>query len=234
MTVDKALDALGLTIPNEQRRQLTLYRDLLLEKNQRLNLTGVRDIEGADSRLIAESIAIRPLLPWNSGKLLDVGSGGGVPGIPLAIIMPQFQVDLLDATSKKVEALRSICVQLGLRNTRVILGRAEELGHNPQMRGGYTVVTARAVARLATLVEYTLPFLEPDGMAILPKGESVIDEVSEAEQAMKTLGGRLTDVFRSPVNGARFVIIEQDRPSPSEYPRRTGIPSREPIGVPAR
>lgn len=234
MTIDEAVAALELDVTPEQRAALERYLDLLLDWNTRLNLTAIRERDVAESRLIAESLAIVPLLPERPERLLDVGSGGGVPGIPLAIMLPDTQVDLMDATGKKVAAMSAMCAELGLGNTRAIQGRSEVLAHRPEMRGLYTVVTARAVARLATLVEFTLPFLRPGGIAVLPKGASVQDEVREAQKAIQTLGGRLMDVVVSPVNTARFVLIEQVEPSPAHYPRRTGIPTRAPIGVPTR
>lgn len=234
MTIDEAISALALDVTPERRALLDHYLDLLLEWNTRLNLTAIRERDVAESRLIAESIAIAPLLPAETERLLDVGSGGGIPGIPLAILMPETQVDLLDATGKKVAAMSAMCAELGLDNARAIQGRAEVLAHRAEMRGLYTVVTARAVARLATLVEYTLPFLRPGGIAIFPKGESVQEEVREAQKAIQTLGGRLRDVALSPVNETRLVVIEQREATPAPYPRRTGIPARAPIGVPTR
>jgi 16S rRNA (guanine527-N7)-methyltransferase len=234
MNIDEAVAALGIDLSPGQRASLTAYRELLLDANTRMNLTAIRAPDEADSRLIAESLAIVPLMCSSPGAIMDVGSGGGIPGIPLAIALPDSRVDLVDATAKKVEAMQRMCDSLELSNARAIRGRSEELARDPQMRGRYTVVTARAVARLATLVEYTLPFLQAGGIAVLPKGESVHDEVAEAREAIEMLGGRLQDVIRSPVNQARFVVIEQLRLTPSSYPRRTGIPAREPIGVPAR
>jgi 16S rRNA (guanine527-N7)-methyltransferase len=233
-SIEDALAELGMSLPDHRIALLRTYRDLLLKANRSVNLTAILDPAEAESRLIAESLAILPLLPEGEVRLLDVGSGGGVPGIPLAIARPDLRVDLLDATEKKVNLLNDFAAQLGLEQLRALRGRAEERAHDPAFRGRYAIVVARAVARLATLVELTLPFLESGGVAILPKGDSVQDEVIEAQQAISTLGGRLQDVVRSPVNAARFVIIEQTRPAPARYPRRPGIPARQPIGVPAR
>jgi 16S rRNA (guanine527-N7)-methyltransferase len=233
-TIEHALAALSLNLSQASIDSLRRYGTLLLAANTSINLTAMRDPGEVESRLIAESLAILPLLPAGEARLLDVGSGGGVPGIPLAIARPDLQVDLLDATAKKVDVLAGFARQLGLENVRALHGRAEELARDPAFRGEYAIVVSRAVARLATLAELTLPFLRPGGVAILPKGDGVQDEVIEAAQAISTLGGKLQDVVLSPVNAARFVVIEQSRPAPARYPRRPGIPARQPIGVPAR
>lgn len=234
ITVKDACRLIDLELTSSQLELLAAYRDLLIEANLELNLTSITTRRSVDSRLIAESLAIVPLISGGARRILDLGTGGGIPGLPLAIAMPGAEVHLLDSTAKKLAALERIAAQLGITNVRFIHGRAEDVAHEPQHRGCYTQVVARAVARLPALVEYTLPFLEPGGVAIFPKGRQVQDELREARTAISTLGGRLIDVFESPVNDARFVRIEQLHPSPAEYPRKPGIPTRQPIGVSAR
>ncbi|MEZ4521126.1 MAG: 16S rRNA (guanine(527)-N(7))-methyltransferase RsmG [Thermomicrobiales bacterium] len=234
LSIGEADDKLGLKLSADQLEALQAYRDLLIEANLRLNLTSITAPRSVDSRLIAESLAIVPLLPDGEQRILDVGTGGGIPGIPLAIALPDARIHLLDSTAKKLAALEEIAERIGLSNLEFIHGRAEDVARDPSRRGCYTIVVARAVAQLATLVEYTLPFLQPGGVAIFPKGERVQDELRDASTAITTLGGRLIDVFVSPVNDARFVRIEQAQLSPRSYPRKPGIPARQPIGVSAR
>ncbi len=230
----EAAALLWLNLSAAQFELLDRYRDLLLEANQRMNLTALKTPEAVESRLIAESLAIIPLIGEGPHQLIDVGTGGGIPGIPLAIALPDSTIHLLDSTAKKLVAIEEMVQNLGLQNVHLIHGRAEDIAHNAENRGCYTVVVSRAVARLATLVEYTLPFLERGGVAILPKGQQVQAELREAMNAIDTFGGRLIDLFESPINGAMFVRIEQKRSTPARYPRSPGIPSRQPIGVSTR
>ena len=233
-SIADACELLDLDFSPTQLQSLERYRTLLVEANQLLNLTSITEPKQVDSRLIAESLAIVPLIEGGELRILDIGTGGGIPGLPLAIALPDAELHLLDATAKKLTALREIAEELQLDNVRFTHGRAEDVGHDADHRGCYTHVVARAVARLPTLVELALPFLKPGGIAIFPKGRQVQDELHEAQKAISTLGGRLIDVFASPVNDARLVRVELAHPSPPEYPRKPGIPSRQPIGVPAR
>jgi 16S rRNA (guanine527-N7)-methyltransferase len=143
------------------------------------------------------------------------------------------QVTLLDATQKKVDFLRVTAAALALANVTALQGRAEELGRDPAHREQYDVVTARAVARLAALVELALPLLRVGGVALLPKGEAAADELSEAAEALGELGGdgRLV-VLDEPA--LRVIVVEKTAPTPERYPRRTGLPQKRPIGVPSR
>ena len=234
ITIPEAISVLNLNTSDCQIELLASYRDLLIDANRRLNLTAMKRPRTVDARLIAESLAIVPLIGPGPHRLLDVGTGGGIPGIPLAIACPDSAITLLDATAKKLEALDGILRELGIENVNLVHGRAEEVAHDAEHRGCYTVVVSRAVARLPTLVEYTLPFLTRCGVAILPKGRQVQRELGEARDAIATLGGELVDVFTSPINDARFVRIRQRRLSPARYPRNPGTPSRQPIGVSAR
>lgn len=234
VTVPEALDLLGLELSDDQVNALARYRDLLLEANQRMNLTALDTPETVDSRLVSESLAIIPLIGPGPHQLIDVGTGGGIPGIPLSIALPDSEITLLDSTAKKLAVVEEIASALELTNVRVVHGRAEDVAHEADHRGCYTVVVSRAVARLPVLAEYTLPFLKRGGTAVFPKGQQVQAELREAMNAIDTLGGRLVDLVESPVNGARFVRIHQQRRTPSRYPRNPGIPSRQPIGVSTR
>lgn len=233
-TVRDAAATLRVRLDDLALGRFERYLDLLLETNQQFNLTSVTEPGEAESRLLAESLAILPLIPPRARRLVDVGAGGGVPGIPLAIARPALEVHLLDATRKKVDFLGHAAAELGLDNVEAIHGRAEDAGRDPAFREQYDIVVARAVARLPALAELTLPFLKRGGIAILPKGEAVEDEMEDARQAIKTLGGELRPLVHSPVNRARLVVIDKRRSTPAEYPRRPGTPQRHPIGVPAR
>lgn len=227
------VNAAGATLSATQRAQLTEYLRLLLDATQRLNLTAITDPAEAEQRLIGESLALLEFLPGDASSLIDIGSGGGIPGLPLAIARPQLNVTLLDATRKKVDFLRSTAEELGLRNIATLNGRAEELAQDRGRRERYDVATARAVARLAVLVELTLPFVRVGGRVLLPKGAAAADELAEAAEAIRTLGGH-GELLPAGAGELRVIVIEKRRPTPTGYPRRTGLPHKRPIGVPAR
>ncbi len=220
---------IGVHVDADTLHTLDLYLDLLLEANAQFNLTRITNPDEVEIRLIGDSLALGPLIPRKARTLLDIGSGGGVPGMPIAIAFPRVAVTLMDATGKKVRFLSETAAVIGARNVNAIQGRAEELAREPDHRERYDVVTARAVARLATLVELSLPFLRLGGRAILPKGSAAGEELHEAEYAIRTLGGRAEPILESPVEGTRVVVIDKVRPTPSEFPRRTGIPNKTPL-----
>jgi 16S rRNA (guanine527-N7)-methyltransferase len=205
------------------------YRDLLLAANEQFNLTRVTDPAEVEIRLFADSLALLPLVPDAAERLLDIGSGGGVPGLALAIVRPTLEVVLLDATAKKVRFLAETARALNLEHVTAIHGRAEELARDTRHRERYTAVTARAVARLATLAELTLPFLQPGGVAILPKGGGAAEELAEARYAIDVLGGRARPLVHPPLEGTTIAVIDKLRPTPVEFPRRTGVPSKSPL-----
>lgn len=218
------LDRLGISIAAEAVTKLTRYRDLLLDANRRFNLTAITSPADVDERLVAASLALLSLLPADATSLLDVGTGGGIPGIPLAIARPELRVTLLDATAKKVRFLEEVIQDLRLSNASAVWGRAEDLGHDPTHRERYAVVTARAVARLATLAEFTLPFARVGGVVLLPKGAGAQDELDEAHHAIHTLGGSAR-----PLDPSSVVALDKQAPTPPTYPRRPGLPARSPL-----
>ena len=228
-----AAGKLDIPFDDSTRESLDRYLDLLLETNKQFNLTAITDRDAAASRLIAESMAFLPLIPRQAKRLIDVGTGGGIPGIVLAIMRPDLQVDLLDSTKKKIDFLGEVAKALNLTNVRIFHGRAEDMARERGFRDSYDVAVARAVARLATLAELVLPFVHTGGIAILPKGEAVHDELAEAQEALAELKGHLLRIHQSPVNDVRFVVLRKQGRTPKSYPRKSGIPSKQPIGVPA-
>ena len=165
--------------------------------------------------------------------LIDVGTGAGIPGIPLKILLPEIKLVLLDATAKKATFLHHIKGKLELDNVEIIVGRAEEVAHKTQYRENFDLVLSRAVARLPTLVELTLPFCAPGGSFIAQKKGDVNSEITRADRAISLLGGNLREVKR--IELAEFaderwlVIIDKVAPTPPQYPRRPGIPAKRPL-----
>jgi 16S rRNA (guanine527-N7)-methyltransferase len=229
-----AVDSANIRLTPAQREQLDGYVALLIEANRKFNLTAIKDPELIEANLVGGSLELAALLPQRTASLIDVGSGGGVPGMILAIAFPDMQVCMLDATRKKVSFLRETAAALGLKNVTAIHGRAEELARDPAHRERYSIGTARAVARLATLVELVLPFVKTGGMAMFPKGSGAKDELEEARPAIGFVGGKHPRLVASFLDDTRYVLIDKVQPTPERFPRRTGVPGKQPIGVPGR
>ena len=224
--------------------RLNRYRDLLIEANTAFNLTSVREPEAVERRHIAESLAVvRALevagrLPAGA-RVIDVGSGGGLPGIPLAIVRPDTAVTLLEATGKKAAFLERAATDLGLVNVRVLAMRAEEAAHDADERERYDLAVARAVAALATLGELTLPFVKLGGALAAVKGSRADQEIAEAAAALRRCGGgavQLLPLSEGEATSAppetpfpRLLLIPKVASTPPNLPRRPGIPAKRPL-----
>ena len=226
----------GAPLTERQLAAFQTYRDELLAWNAtRANLTAITDPDEVESRLFLESLWCAVALPSTSGfRLIDVGSGGGFPGLPLAIAFPEMDVTLVEATGKKVDFLEHVIACLELPNARAIHGRAEDIAHDSKHREVYDIVTARALASLPALVELCLPFLKVGGVLIAPKSADVEQEVDAASNALAVLGGETKGILLpdpdSPVpTNHRLVVIRKVAPTPDAYPRRAGVPSRRPL-----
>lgn len=223
-----------MILTHEQHQRFDDYARLLHEVNQRVNVTGFKTPELIRVNLIDD--AVKPLLnlTFPSGiRVLDVGSGGGVPGIPLAILHPDIQVTLLDATRKKMEAVEAVIKALGLKNVRTMVGRAETLGHEKAHREQYDVVMAKAVAALPTLLEYLVPFTKVGGKVLAYKGREYADEIDKATKAIRLFQLSAPEVHTysvSPETGERVLLeFMKEKPTPKDYPRREGIPEHKPL-----
>lgn len=225
-------------LADHQIAQLMAYRDLLHVRNQMVNLTAVRDFDGIERRLILESLrlhsTVKCLAAPRHGRVMDLGSGGGIPGMVLAIAFPEFTFTLLDATGKKVAFLQDCIDELGLDHVKAVHGRAEELAHEIEWRSAYDIVTARAVTSLAALLELGLPFVQVTGWLVLPKGADIEEEMKPAKRAAAKLGGTIVKASFLPLVGSlvdtRLVLVRKDAPTPGTFPRRAGLPTRAPLG----
>lgn len=229
--------ALGRLPGDAQLDVLRSYAGLLARANKRMNLTAVRDSAAIERRHLLESLALVRLveaagvLPAGA-RVVDVGSGGGLPGIPLAIVRPDIQVTLLDAIRKKAAFLREATAALGLANVDVLAERAEEAGRDPATRERFDLATARAVAPLDALAELTLPLVRVGGSVAAIKGSHVSEELAAASAAITRCGGRLERVEPLGPAGAEplsVVLIAKVAPTPPDLPRRPGIPAKRPL-----
>lgn len=202
------LAALGVSLEASVLGQLGHYLGLLLAMNARMNLTAITDPGEAWSRHVLDALSLVPLLPGGAreASLLDVGSGGGVPAIPVALARPDLRVTMLEATQKKAAFLTDVARALGLARVSVIAARAETLPR-PVHHGAYAVVTARAVGRLAVLAPWTLPFVRPGGCALLIKGQRADEELAEARAEIRRLGAVHERTVETPTG--RIVVLRK-------------------------
>jgi 16S rRNA (guanine527-N7)-methyltransferase len=228
---------LGLELTPSQLEQYEIYYQELLDWNKRVNLTHITDYEEVQIKHFLDSLTL--VLVWqpavNAGfHLIDVGTGAGIPGIPLKIVFPDIKLVLLEAVAKKAAFLRHITYKLGLDDVEIVVGRAEEVAHLPQYREKFDLVLSRAVAPLPTVVELVLPFCAVGGSFIAQKKGDIKSELSQAAYAIGVLGGRLREV--KPVDLEEFadkrylVVVDKASPTPQKYPRRPGIPAKRPLG----
>lgn len=233
---------LSIPITDSQLHQFTLYYQELIAWNQKFNLTGITALEEVQTKHFLDSIVSWPIICEEltdsvlSGRqitCMDVGSGAGFPGIPLKLVAPELHWTLLDGTGKKVAFLQQLTTKLNLTDIVVVQGRAEEMGRNNDYRAAYDIVTARAVAPLVTLVEYILPLVKMNGLAVIYKGAGTPQEFMEARKAIQTLGGeaiRVAPVQVPYLEEQRFIIlIKKVRPTPNLYPRGQGLARKAPI-----
>lgn len=240
----RSLDILLADAPDVARHvdelmldRLERFTALLLAANADLNLTRVVEPEAIARDHLLDAVAALPLLARiEPARAIDIGSGGGVPAIPLAIARPDVEWVLVEATGRKADALRAFAAALALPNVEVVDDRAEALGHAPRHREQYDLATARACAALPVLAELTLPFLRVDGILVAWKGplRGKDDQVRQGKAAVAQLGGG-TVVIRPtglPALGGRtFALVPKERRTPARFPRRAGVPGRQPLGI---
>lgn len=227
----------GLEIEEELIQKLDQYHDLLLDWNTRMDLTSVSEQDMGNRHFIDSLLPLKQegLFPPGS-RLIDVGTGAGFPGLPLAIARPDMQVTLLEAQGKRCQFLSAVCQALALSNVTIINDRAEVLGRDEGHREQYDRAVARAVAPLNILCEYLLPFVKVGGCALCWKGPAVTEEKTDGAAAASALGGRLTALMEMDMPGmdTRHVIVkvEKNEKTLPQYPRKNGIPAKRPLKAP--
>lgn len=227
--IEKA-NSIGIEISQKQAEQFYKYMELLLEWNEKMNLTAITDPEEVILKHFIDSLTIVPYLK-EADTVIDIGTGAGFPGIPLKILEENKKFTLLDSLNKRIIFLQTVINELELKNIQEIHGRAEEFVSKE--REVYDIVTSRAVARLNVLLEYMLPFVKVGGRCICMKSFEIEEELKEAKKAIEILGGEIekideitlpsTDIKR------KIVVIKKVKNTPSKYPRKAGTPAKEPI-----
>ena len=217
-------------LKNDQLEKLNEYAELIYSENKKYNLTGLKNIEAIKDKLISESISTINYANINltdSSKIIDIGTGAGIPGIPLIIIKNDVNLTLVDSNNKKCDFLKMVSSKLKI-NANVICARIEDLAHNNDHREKYDLCLARALSNISTLNEFALPFLKLSGVAFYIKGKNISKEIIESEFSAKVLGGSLSN-YSAVTDMSSIVIYKKVRYAPKSYPRRVGIPKKSPL-----
>lgn len=233
-TLIEGLKQFNIELNEDQIQEFILYKELLQKWNQRINLTSIIEDEEIDIKHFIDSVVpIKTNLFNRKLKVIDIGTGGGFPGLPLKIMNKDLEMLLLDSTRKKINFLDVVIKELELDKIQAYHGRAEELGRKGEFREQYDIAISRAVASLNTLCEYTLPFVKPGGYFISMKGPEVEEELKEAKNAISILGGQVKEVEKIQLPKTDIVhsliIIEKIKKTPTKYPRMGGKPRKQPL-----
>ena len=233
-TISGAAAELGISLTVKQLEQCEKFYRLLVETNKNLNLTAIVDEKDAAIKHFIDSLTCLKVMPLEKGtRLLDVGAGAGFPGIPLLICCPGLNITMIEAAAKKVSFLKQVIKELRLENIEAVHVRAEDFGRNKNHREKYDVVVSRAVASLAVLAEYCLPPLMVGGVFVAMKGPKLQEEIKAAENALVVLGGEIRKVVavKLPFTGdeRELVLIGKIKATPETYPRRAGVPAKNPL-----
>ena len=232
---EKDLGELGIVLTGGQLEQFLLYYEMLVEWNKVMNLTAITEYEDVMKKHFTDSLSL--IRAWDVHKnshVIDVGTGAGFPGLALKIAFPELQIILLDSLNKRVQFLGAVIEKLSLEGVSAVHGRAEDYAKPGKMRECFDLCVSRAVANLSTLSEYCLPFVKNGGQFISYKSEKLTEELETAGDAIRILGGKIkgqvefnlpgSDIYRN------LFIVDKIKSTPARYPRKAGLPAREPLG----
>lgn len=229
---EKGLEELGISLSEEQIGQFLTYYEMIVEKNKVMNLTAITEFDDVIEKHFLDSLSLIKVCDLNRElSVMDMGTGAGFPGIPLKIAFPKLQVTLADSLNKRILFLQEVIDELGLKGVEAIHARAEELGKNKSYREQYDLVVSRAVANLASLEEYCVPFVKIGGSFISYKSGEIEEEVANAKNATFLLGGKVKNVYKFDLYEQKrsFVVIEKCKGTPKTYPRKAGTPTKTPL-----
>lgn len=231
------LQELHIILSDAQVEQFMIYYEMLVEKNQVMNLTAITDWDEVLKKHFVDSLSLVKAFDLSSAgaeiSLIDIGTGAGFPGIPLKIAFPDVKVTLMDSLNKRVDFLNKVNAALKLDGINAIHGRAEDFAKPDQLREKYDLCVSRAVANLSTLSEYCLPYVKVGGQFISYKSEKSAEEMEEAENAIDILGGKVQEQITFMLPGSdiyrNLVVIEKIHETPQKYPRKAGTASKKPL-----
>ncbi len=231
----KGCEYFHISLSEQQEEQFIKYYELLVEWNKVMNLTGITEYDEVMQKHFVDSLALVKGLDVSRIKsVIDIGTGAGFPGIPLKIAFPHLEIVLLDSLNKRIKFLDHVIEELGLENIRTIHGRAEDFAKDADYREQFDVSVSRAVANLSSLSEYCLPYVKVGGSFVSYKSGNVDEELEQAKKAIFLLGGQKKDVVRFALPDSdierSLVMIEKSAKTPKKYPRKAGLPAKEPLG----
>ncbi len=232
--LEQKLGELGIKQDQNQLERFHKFYQLLIEWNKVMNLTGITEYEDVVEKHFVDSLSIIKAIDLSRiHTVIDVGTGAGFPGIPLKIAFPHLRVVLLDSLNKRIKFLDEVISQLGLTEICTIHGRAEEYARKEEYREQFDLCVSRAVANLSTLSEYCLPYIQVGGIFIPYKSGEIDDEVEQSKKAVRILGGNIKDIMKFELPGTdihrSFVLIHKEQHTQKKYPRKAGIPAKEPL-----
>ena len=228
------LAKMNISLSDKQLQQFMTYYEMLIEKNKVMNLTAITDFDEVVEKHFVDSVSLIQVVDLHHPlKVIDLGTGAGFPGIPLKIVFPELNVVLADSLNKRLVFLNEVIDKLGLEDIEAVHGRAEDYAKPSLFREKYDICVSRAVANLSTLLEYCLPFVRVGGQFISYKSEKIEEEAAAAEKAIHILGGDVKDKkdFYLPDSDIHRIlyVIEKKSVTPKKYPRKAGLPAKEPI-----
>lgn len=228
------LESLGIQLTEMQYNQFDEYYKLLIEWNKVMNLTGITDYHEVNEKHFVDSLSIIQAIDLNQVEnMIDIGTGAGFPGIPLKIAFPHLNIVLLDSLNKRINFLNEVIEKLELQGIETIHGRAEDFAKRKEYREQFSVCVSRAVANLATLSEYCLPYVKTGGKFISYKSGEIDEEVINSEKAISILGGKVERIIKFSLPNTEikrsFVVVSKEKTTAKKYPRKAGMPSKEPL-----
>ncbi len=229
-----ALEQLNIPYTEETIEKYRLYMEGIIEWNEKVNLTSITDRDDFIKLHFVDSIMSVPCEEFQKAKrIIDVGTGGGFPGIPLALAAPDKEFVLMDSLNKRIKIINQLCEEIGITNVTAVHARAEELAKNKAHRQKYDLCVSRAVANLSTLSEYCLPFIKQGGWFLSYKGPDTDKELADAKKAIKILGGQIDREELASMESSglehKIIFIKKVKDTPAKYPRKAGTPSKDPL-----
>lgn len=228
----KYMKDIGIEISEDKLEKFYKYMLLLIEWNKMINLTAIIEPEDIIIKHFIDSLTISKYIK-NEHRIIDIGTGAGFPGIPISILKDKCNIVLMDSLNKRINFLNEVIVECGLQKTKTVHARAEEMAKDKLHREMYNIATSRAVANMAVLLEYMLPFVEVGGYAICMKGVNIQDEIQSCKKALEILGGEIVQIDNFQLPGTDFgrniVVVKKVKKSPVKFPRKAGLPTKEPL-----